>query len=270
MAVVAAFLVPGSPLPLLKPDNLPWGRLAAGYDRAGRALAAADPEVVLVYSTQWIAVLDQLWQARPELKGIHVDDNWYEYGDLPFDLRIDTALTAACVAATAGIGIRSKAVDYDGFPIDTGTIVATRFLLRSRPVKLVLAANNLYHSAQVTEQLGALAAACAAAQGKRAAVVGVGNLSGSIFREEIDIAADRVLSSEDDRWNRRMLDLLERGDAAALDRDLPEYARAARADMGFKHLYWILGALGRRFYGARVHAYGPVWGSGAAVVEFKL
>ncbi len=40
--------------------------------------------------------------------------------------------------------------------------------------------------------------------------------------------------------------------------------------MGFKQIAWVLGGLQRRFHGARVHAYGPVYGSGAAVVEFKL
>jgi 2-aminophenol/2-amino-5-chlorophenol 1,6-dioxygenase alpha subunit len=270
MAVVAAFLVPGSPLPLLRPDVLPWGRLATGYERAGRALAAAHPDVVLMYSTQWLAVLDQLWQTRPRLTGSHVDENWYEFGDLDYDIQVDTALTQACIGATAGIGVRSRPVDYDGFPLDTGTIVATRFLLRDRPVKVVLASNNLYHSAQTTEALGGLAAACAAQQGKRVAVVGVGNLSGSVFREEIDLAADRIFNAEDDRWNRRMLDSIERGDVATLVREAPEFARAARADMGFKHFHWILGALQRRFHGARVHAYGPVYGNGAAVVEFKL
>ncbi len=270
MTVVAAFLVPGSPLPLLKPENLPWGRLAAGYERAGRALAAARPDVVLIYSTQWLAVLDQLWQTRPHLAGIHVDENWYEYGDLAFDLRVDTELAYACIAASPQIGIRSKGVNYDAFPVDTGTIVATRFLLRDRAVPVVLASNNLYHSPQTTEQLGAMAVRCAGELGRRVAIVGVGNLSGSIFREEIDVTADRIVRPEDDRWNRRILDDLERGDVGALLQDSPAFAREARAEMGFKQMAWLLGGLQRRFHGARVHAYGPVYGSGAAVVEFKL
>ncbi len=35
-----------------------------------------------------------------------------------------------------------------------------------------------------------------------------------------------------------------------------------------KHLHWVMGAMRWRFSGARVHAYGPSYGSGAAVVEF--
>ena len=270
MAVVAAFLVPGSPLPLLKPDNIPWGRIAAGYQRAGRAMAAARPDVILLYSTQWIAVLDELWQTRAHLSGVHVDENWYECGDLPFDIHIDTELAHACVAATRRIGVHSKGVNFDHFPIDTGTIVAARFLNPDNSIPFVLAANNLYHDADATEKLGRLAAQVAEEQGRRVAVVGVGGLSGSIIREEIDIRSDRIASHEDERWNRRMLDLIERADVAGLRKEAPEFARGARADMGFKHFSWILGALNGKFYGARTHAYGPVYGSGAAVVEFTI
>jgi 2-aminophenol/2-amino-5-chlorophenol 1,6-dioxygenase alpha subunit len=268
--VVAAFLVPGSSLPQLKPENIPWGRLAAGCQRAGRALAASRPDVILMYSTQWFAVLDELWQTRPHLAGIHVDENWYEYGELPFDIRIDTELAHACVAATRRIGVSSRGVNYDGFPVDTGTIVANHFLNADHSIPVVIAANNLYHDTATTEKLGRLAVETADSLGRRVAVVGVGGLSGSIIREEMDVRSDRLASHEDDRWNRQILDLIERADVSGLRKDIPRFAQEARADMGFKHFHWILGALNGKFYGARTHAYGPVYGSGAAVVEFTI
>ena len=95
-------------------------------------------------------------------------------------------------------------------------------------------------------------------------------MSGSILRHEIDIGADAIASPEDDAWNRRILDVFQKGDSARFKKLLPGYAKEAKPDMGFKHFAWILGALGGRFYGARVHAYGPSYGSGAAVVEFKV
>lgn len=270
MTVVAAFLVPGSPLPLLRPENLPWGRLATACQRAGRALAAARPDAVLIYSTQWIAVLDQLWQTRGHLQGVHVDENWYEYGELAFDMRIDAELAYACVAESRRVGVSSKAVNYDAFPIDTGSIVADRFLNPNRKLPLVLASNNLYHDFATTERLGRMAAEVARQQGKRVAVVGVGGLSGSAFREEIDIRNDRIANGEDDRWNRRMIELIERGDAKPLREQCAKFAAEAKADMGFKHLAWVLGALDGRLGGARTHAYGAVYGTGAAVIEFRV
>ena len=48
------------------------------------------------------------------------------------------------------------------------------------------------------------------------------------------------------------------------------FAKEAKADMRFKHFAWLFGGMGRRFAGARIHAYGATWGAGAAVIEFKL
>ncbi len=270
MTIVAALLVPGSPLPQVARDNPPWGALAKAYEAAGAALAQAAPETLIVYSTQWLAVLDELWLTRPHMQGEHVDDNWHEYGALAYDIRIDTALTAAIVAATPTVGVRSKGVDYDGFPLDTGTIVASHFLNANGQAALAVAANNLYHDWHTTEQLGRVAAEQAEALGKRVAIIGVGGLSGSFFRDTIDIASDHLASREDDEWNRRMLALLEAGDIAAFRAACPDYARAARVDMGFKHCAFVMGALGWRCSGATVHGYGPLYGTGGAVVEFKL
>jgi 2-aminophenol/2-amino-5-chlorophenol 1,6-dioxygenase alpha subunit len=271
VTVVSAFLVPGNPLPVLKPDVPAWGALAQAMKKAGHALAESRPDAVLVYSTQWIAVLDQLWITRRHSAGVHVDENWYEFGDLPFDLHTDEELAAACVAACPTQGVHARGVDYDGFPIDSGTIAVSGHLgIGGKDRPLVIGSNNVYHNGEVTEKLAALACGCASAQGKRVAVVAVGGLSGSVFRTEIDPATDHFASSEEDRWNQRILKLMEQGDVEQLRKTVPDYAAAARVDMGFKHLHWILGALGKPFRGATVHGYGPLYGSGAAVVEFKI
>lgn len=268
MPLVAAFLVPGSPLHYLRRDIAPWQSLVDAHATAAALLAAARPDVLIVYSTQWIAVLDQLWQSRARVSGLHVDENWYELGDLPFDLAIDTELAAACIAATPRIGVRSKGVDYDGFPIDTGTLVASGFLDPAARLPLLLASNNLYHDWQRTEALGRLAADEAARLGRRYAVVGVGGLSGGVFRTELSFAQDRISSPEDDAANRALLAEIEAGDGDRLRRFCQDYAGRARADMGMKHLAFVLGALGDGFRGGQALAYGPAYGAGAAVVQF--
>lgn len=267
MAIVSAFLVTGSPLPMLRPENPAWAPLANGFKAASAALAASKPDVLLVYSTQWIAVLDELWQVRPRSVGVHVDENWYEFGDLPYDIRADVALAEACVAGCAGVGVSAKPVDYEDFPIDTGTIVADAMLNPGR-VPVVIAANNVYHDFATTEKLAAMAAAMAAAQNKRVAVVAVGGLSGAYFDRSIDIATDHVRHAADDAANRGFLEALQQGSDAALAA-VSDYASKAKADFGMKHLAWVMGATGG-FSGATVHGYGATYGAGAAVVEFRL
>ncbi len=267
-AVVAALLVPGSPLPLLARDAPPWADIAEGLEEAAAALRAANPDVLLIYSTQWLAVLDQLWQARPRIRGVHVDENWHELGEIDYDIEIDTELADACIAASRSIGVKARGVNYDGFPIDTGSLVANRFLNAGGAWPVVMAANNIYHDWERTSKLGEMAANQAIRLGRRVAVIGVGGLSGSSFRREIDPADDHIASAAEDEWNRRVLDMMVTGDAASLKSLMPDYVRDARADMGFKHFAWVLGAMGGRFHSATVHAYGPTYGGGAAVVEF--
>ncbi|MDN5538420.1 tRNA U-34 5-methylaminomethyl-2-thiouridine biosynthesis protein [Comamonas sp.] len=268
MTIVSAFLVPGSPLPQLRPDIAPWGRIRQGLASAGKTLADSNPDCVLVYSTQWFAVLDQLWLTRRRSTGLHVDENWHEFGEQSFDIHSDAALAQRCVDACNAAGIKTRGIDYDQFPIDTGTITATTLMgFGSASLPVVVAANNLYHGPEQTEQLGAIAAA--AMQDKRVAVVGIGGLSNSAFRENIALETDHILSQADDQWNRRVLAFMESGDIGQLRGTLPQYGAEARPDMGFKHFYWLLCAMGGRFTKATVHEYAPLYGSGGAVVEFS-
>jgi len=179
-------------------------------------------------------------------------------------------LANAIMQATSEFGVRSKGVDYDAFPVDTGTIVANDFLNAGGKLPLVIASNNIYHDWDTTMKLGAAAVGTAGKLGRKVALVGVGGLSGTIFREEIDISTDHIASDSDNEWNQRVLSLMEAGDLSALTAACPEFAKEARVDMGFKHFAWLLGGMNGKFQSAKVHAYGPVWGSGAAVVEFNL
>ena len=63
--------------------------------------------------------------------------------------------------------------------MDTGTVVANRFLNADGARAVVIAANNLYHDWEQTLKLGEMAANQATRLGRRVAVVGVGGLSGS-------------------------------------------------------------------------------------------
>lgn len=271
MSIVSAFLVPGSPLPQLRADVPGWQQFQLAMQQAGAALKASRPDVVLIYSTQWFAVLDEIWLTRRRSKDIHVDENWHEFGELPYDLYSDVDLANACISACRAQGIDARGADYQSFPIDTGTIVASTALgIGGEDLPLVVASNNLYDNGENTEKLASIAVTSATEQGKRVAVVGIGGLSGSVFTTQIEPGDDRIVTPLEDEWNRKVLALIEAGDREALRESLPAYSKEARVDMGFKHFHWLLGAMGDGFQGAKIHHYGAIYGSGAAVVEFRL
>src|SRR5690606_26030352 len=109
----------------------------------------------------------------------------------------------------------------------------------------------------------------AARQNKRLAVLAIGGLSAAYFDEEIDIADGRIRHDADDAANRTLLDALAGGDRQSASEALGRFTAGTKADMGMKHLSWLFGAVGD-FKGAQVHAYGPTYGAGAAVVAFNL
>ncbi|WP_428422741.1 ABC transporter permease subunit [Methylibium sp.] len=265
--VVGAYLVPGSPLLVLRGDVPAYAELRAALGQVAREIEELRPDALVIYSTRWYAVLDQLWQGRARITGLHVDEQWHEHGEIRFDLTTDVSLARACVRAASHAGIASKLVDYAGFPLDSGSLAANVLVNADGVVPTMIVANNLYHDFATTRTLGELAAGQATAQGKRVVVLAVGELSGSLYRDERPLESDAVASASDDDWNKRVLKIIESGELDELMRVLPDYVAQARVDMGFKHFAFALGALGGRLSRARVLAYGPQYGAGCAVIR---
>jgi 2-aminophenol/2-amino-5-chlorophenol 1,6-dioxygenase alpha subunit len=95
-------------------------------------------------------------------------------------------------------------------------------------------------------------------------------LSARFFTEEIDPYTDHISRAEDEVWNRRVLGLIAQGKNAEVLAVSAEYAQAAVVDMGFKAFAWLMGVLGTPAIQGHVLAYGPIWGTGATVVEYAL
>jgi 2-aminophenol/2-amino-5-chlorophenol 1,6-dioxygenase alpha subunit len=266
--VVAAYLVPGLAPLAVGADAGPWANLRRACREAAAAIDRHHPDVLVLWSSQWISVLGHLFQALPNPKGVHVDENWYAMGDFPFDVRVDVDLVRAAVAASEARSLQARAVAYVGFPLDTGTLVAHGILnAASRPLACVSC--NIYAGAAEERQLGAAAGEAVASLGRRAVAICVSGLSSHVTTKDVEPGEDRV-SSADDAWNRRVLDAIAAGDNAGAESMAPEFAREAGADMMFKGFSWLLGVAGRTDAPGRVLAYGPLWGTGAAVVEWNL
>lgn len=269
-SIVGAFIVPG--LPHLTSDKAveSWEALRRGFRQAGDQVKALQPDVLVIYSTQWISVLGHSFQTHPHPKGLHVDDNWYEMGDFPFDLHVDAALGVRAAELAAASSLATKTVNYEGFPIDTGTLVTLRFLNPQDLIPVTIVSCNIYAGQEDSLTLGKAMRQAIHESGKRAVVVACSGLSARFFTEEIDPQADHVSCSEDETWNRRILNLIEQGKNDDVLTLSGEYAHAAVADMGFKAFAWLMGVLATPATRGKALAYGPIWGAGAAVVEYLL
>ncbi len=261
--------MPGQPHPLLAPDKNPgWASLRQSYEAVGREIERSGAELLLVYSTQWFSVIGHLFQVDPRPKWTLVDQNWYELGEIPYEFRIDPEFGKLYCRLCKEHGMQAATVAYNGFPIDTGSVVALKLLNPDNAIPASIVSCNIYAEREETRALGFAARAAIEAYGKKTIVVCVTNLSNRYEVAEIDPAHDRISSQKDDEWNRKILEMLGEGrleDVAQVARD---FAREANADMGFKAIWWLGAVMGENNrYNGKVWDYQPVWGTGNAIVE---
>jgi 2-aminophenol/2-amino-5-chlorophenol 1,6-dioxygenase alpha subunit len=266
--VTAAYVVPGLPHILLGAEKSPgWASLHAAYEKVRREIEVSDAEMILYFSTQWISVLGYLFQTDPNPVWTHVDPNWHELGSMSYDMKMDVDFAKNFAAEVKELGHYVREVNYRGFPIDTGSIVAQKLLNPSNRLPASIASCNIYADAAETEAIGAAALRAVAKSGRRVAVVVVTGLSSRFATTDIDPREDRISSAKDHEWNLKVLELLRAGRVADVARLAPEFAREANADMGFKGLEWLNGLCGKtNAFTAKVFDYQPVWGTGAALV----
>src|SRR5438094_8927884 len=204
--VQKAYLVPGQPHILLAPDrNAGWASLKASYEAVGREIERSGAELILLYSTQWFSVIGHLMQVDPKPKWVLVDQNWYEFGEIPYEFRIDPEFGKLYCSLVKEAGMRAAPGDYHGFPMHTGTVVALKLLNPNNAVAASVVSCNIYAERDETRALGRLAREAIDRYGKKTIAVVVTNLSNRYEVGEIDPANDRISSSKDDEWNRKIL-----------------------------------------------------------------
>lgn len=267
--VLQALMVPGFPH-LAFPDVCggSWRSFVAAMNQAAQRVDEAQPDVLVLYSAQWISVLGHSFQYAATPQGLHVDENWHELGALPFAFEIDRPLTARAEALARQAGLATRLVDYEGFPIDTGTIVALRYFNAHNQRPVVLVSANIYASPEDCMKLGNAMAQAVAEIGKRAVFMNCSLLSHQFLNEAVPPESDRFSSPEAHAWNQRFLGLLQQGKTEGALALAPDYIANARPEMNLKGFYWMMGALNMPKRPAEVMAYGPFWGTGAVVLAY--
>lgn len=264
-----ALIVSGLPHPWLAADrSAAWKSLANSYRALGEKIQQSDADLILYFSTQWPSVIGYLFQANPEPEWVHVDHEWHEFGSIPYKFRVDSDFAAAYASEVRELGYNAATVNYRGFPIDTGTIVAQKFLNPENRFPATMVSCGLYAEKEETLQIGRAAGRALAKSGKRAIAVLVSSLSHRFFTQDIDPQADRISSSKDDEWNRKLVELLGEGRLEDVSQVAREFAREANGDMNFKGIWWLAGLCGEsNNFRGRVFDYQPIWGTGNALVE---
>jgi 2-aminophenol/2-amino-5-chlorophenol 1,6-dioxygenase alpha subunit len=266
--MLRGYLVPGKPLPLLAPEKHPaWAELRTGFDKAREEIHSSGADLLLLYSTSWINVIGHQIQADPEPEWVHVDADFHDFGTMPYRFRMDADFAKACERVARSRGLHARTVAYKGFPLDSGVIQALKLLDPDNRIPACVLGCNMYADRAETIVWGKAAAEAVEATGRKAVAVAISAFSNRVFAKRIDPKDDRIYSAKDDEWNRKLLQMLGEGRLEDVSQVARDFAQQAHGEQRGKAFWWLASVMGQHNgYDGTVHAYGPLWGSGGAVV----
>ncbi|MDP6328852.1 MAG: hypothetical protein QGG22_03420 [Candidatus Thalassarchaeaceae archaeon] len=268
--ILFGLYVPPHPQPLLSPDaNSGYANLRAAFETCRKRIEESDADLILVYSTTWPSVVGHQIQALKESIWTHVDDDFHYLGSMPYNFHIDSEFAHEYCSAAEKRGLHARTVEYEGFPIDTGSVVALSLLNPDNRIPACIVSSNMYANRSETIVLGKAANDALISQGKKAVVVVVSSLSNRMFTEHIDPSEDRIHSSKDNEWNEKILEFFADGrleDLSQLSREIHGQIRVQKV-VAYKPAWWLAASMGQHnYYDGEVLAYEALHGYGGAVI----
>ena len=269
--VVGSFVVPVHPHTVLAPDqNEGWQRLRDAFDAAAQSIKELDADLLVIYSTTWPSIIGHQIQSDPNPEWVMVDHDFHDLGSINYSFNIDQEFAHAWDDANRKRGLQSRCVNYKGFPIDVGSVVALTLLNPDNAIPAVIVSSNMYANRSETTVLAKSCLDVIKAQGRRAVAVTAMSLSNRMFTDFIQPEDDKFHSLKDDEWNLKILEFLKQGrleDVGQLSRTIQRQIRVQKV-VAFKPMWWLSAMNGNRNdLTGEVLAYEPIHGAGGAVVS---
>ena len=199
-----------------------------------------------------------------------VDHDFHDLGSIPYSFNIDAEFAHAWDDANRNRGLQSRCVNYKGFPIDVGSVVALTLLNPENDIPAVIVSSNMYANRSETTVLAKSCLDVIKKQGRRAVAITAMSLSNRMFTDFIQPEEDKIHSLKDDEWNQKILEFLTEGrleDVGQLSRTIHSQIRVQKV-VAFKPMWWLSAMNGNRNdLRGRVLAYEAVHGAGGAVVH---
>ena len=271
--IVESFVVPVHPHTVLAPEqNEGWNRLRQAYDEAAKIITDSGADLLIIYSTTWPSIIGHQLISDPNPEWVMVDHDFHELGSINYSFNIDAEFAERWNAENKTRGLQSRCVNYQGFPIDVGSVVALTLLNPDNKIPAVIVSSNVYADRSETTVLAKACRDIVKKTGRKAVAITAMSLSNRMFTEHIDPKDDKIHSLKDDEWNRKILEFLGEGrleDVGQLSRTIQQQIRVQKV-VNFKPMWW-LSAMNenRNNLTGNVLAYEAVHGAGCAVVNLN-
>ena len=271
--IVESFVVPVHPHTVLAPEqNEGWNRLRQAYDEAAKIITDSGADLLIIYSTTWPSIIGHQLISDPNPQWVMVDHDFHDLGSINYSFNIDAEFAKLWNEENKSRGLQSRCVNYQGFPIDVGSVVALTLLNPDNKIPAVIVSSNVYSDRSETTVLAKACRDIVKKTGRKAVAITAMSLSNRMFTEHIDPKDDKIHSLKDDEWNRKILEFLGEGrleDVGQLSRTIQQQIRVQKV-VNFKPMWW-LSAMNenRNNLTGKVLAYEAVHGAGCAVVNLN-
>tara|TARA_Y100000589_G_scaffold310588_1_gene329092 strand:- start:6582 stop:8006 length:1425 start_codon:yes stop_codon:yes gene_type:complete len=271
--IVESFVVPVHPHTALAPDaNEGWSRLRQAYDEAAKIISESDADLLIIYSTTWPSIIGHQLISDPNPEWVMVDHDFHDLGSIHYSFNIDAEFAELWNQENKSRGLQSRCVNYHGFPIDVGSVVALTLLNPDNKIPSVIVSSNVYADRSETTVLAKACRDLVNKTGRKAVAITAMSLSNRMFTEHIEAKDDRIHSLKDDEWNQKILEFLGEGrleDVGQLSRTIQQQIRVQKV-VNFKPMWWLSAINGNRNdLTGKILAYEAIHGAGCAVVNLN-
>lgn len=257
-----------------------WESLRWAYERLRKSLSEIEYDVLIVHSPHWRTQVGTHFLGVEKFKSISVDPVFPHLFRYHYDLSVDVELSKAIHDRAEEIGLTTQMMNNPDFRIDYGTIVSCHLTNPSWNKPIVSISSNgaaRYYNMEVLQammfDLGKATREAVEASGKRAVLLSSNSLSHRHFVKEPDLPEDmsyeHINNHNQYLWDMKMIDLMRSGKTKEVAQIMSDFTEQATAETDSGSLSWLLSALNFPEYGAELHGYGTVIGTGNAVMEWR-
>ena len=205
--IVESFVVPVHPHTVLAPQqNEGWAKLRAAYEEAADIITNSGADLLIIYSTTWPSIIGHQMISDPNPEWVMVDHDFHDLGSINYSFNIDAEFAAMWNTENHSRGLQSRCVNYRGFPIDVGSVVALTLLNPDNKIPAVIVSSNVYADRSETTVLAKSCRDLVKKTGRKAVAITAMSLSNRMITEHIEAKDDRIHSLKDDEWNRKILE----------------------------------------------------------------
>ena len=285
--IVAGVLAPHPPH-LVYADNPPqnepsaecgWETLRWGYERMRKALSAIDFDVIVLLSPHWQTYIGYHLLGVPHFESLSVDPVFPNLFRFHYNMEVDVELARQIHDAGLKSGLVMKMMENPDFRVDYGTITSCHLTRPEWDIPIVgisSCRSTAFYSVEVMQEqakaLGVATRQAIEASGRKALVIASNSLSHRHFVTESEVPEDmskeHITNHHQYLWDMKLIEMMRAGQTREIVDIMPEFTDHAVSETDAGALTWMLSAMDYPDFGAEVHGYGTVIGTGNVVASW--